>query len=362
LEGNIEFRIKLERLLLRLRRIFLVLGGIFGLVGALLLGASVFSHDKASTLTEANAEDNSDCGPGSACGPIRYAVDESPVVTATVPIVARLDPAPSPGLPAASPEIVQTPDPVTPGPTPTAPRRMLVPPTPGVPTATALPTVNAGTDLIAADSYTSTAQVHARVDTPAAYQLVPEFLGLVKFDGPTAPDPPQLSGLFLPNRGPLVSTTYRINDWLWDAGQCGGQVDGCPGSLIDDWEVTLVGLATRPGESLSIPERAANIYPGGYIALVLYAADSQITLGYTRRDTVSDGYAVHVQGLCVDPNLVALYRAQNDANGRRASGLLPALRADQVIGLALGDEIKVAIRDKGTFMDPRSGKDWWRGY
>ena len=126
--------------------------------------------------------------------------------------------------------------------------------------------------------------------------------------------------------------------------------------------MTLVGLATRPGEALSIPERAANIYPGGYIALVLYAADSQITLGYTRRDTVSDGYAVHVQGLCVDPNLVALYRAQNDANGRRASGLLPALRVDQVIGLALGDEIKVAIRDKGTFMDPRSGKDWWRGY
>jgi len=39
---------------------------------------------------------------------------------------------------------------------------------------------------------------------------------------------------------------------------------------------------------------------------------------------------------------------------------LPALRNNQALGQALGFEIKVAIRDAGSFMDPRSQKDWWR--
>jgi hypothetical protein len=194
------------------------------------------------------------------------------------------------------------------------------------------------------------------------YQLVPETLALVKFEGPTAPDPPQLSGLFQPNRGPRIKTAYRVSDWNWDPGRCEGLGRGCPGSLIDAWEVTMVGLATRPGEPISPPERGASIYPGGYRALVLYAAETQLTLGYTRQDTVSAGYAVHLQGLCVDSNLLALYRAQNDANGWRATGHLPALRNDQIIGQAQAVELKVAIRDKGSFMDPRSGKDWWQGY
>ena len=38
---------------------------------------------------------------------------------------------------------------------------------------------------------------------------------------------------------------------------------------------------------------------------------------------------------------------------------LPALRAEQAFGRARGDEIMVSIRDTGSFMDPRSRKDWW---
>ena len=193
------------------------------------------------------------------------------------------------------------------------------------------------------------------------YEIVPEPPELVSFDGNTAPDPPQLSGLFQPNRAPLIKAAYRVNEWLWDAGQCGGQIHGCPGSLIAGWDVTLVGLTTNPGEAISIPERGSQIFSGGFKALVLYADERQITLGFTRHDTVAAGYAVHILGVCVDPNLVALYRAQNDANGWRTSGRLPALRNDQVLGTALGDEIKVSIRDSGSFMDPRSGKDWWQG-
>jgi hypothetical protein len=64
----------------------------------------------------------------------------------------------------------------------------------------------------------------------------------------------------------------------------------------------------------------------------------------------------------VDPNLLALYRAQVDAGGWHVTGQLPALRHNQPLGTAFGAEIQAAIRDNGTFMDPRSHKDWWKGY
>jgi len=87
-----------------------------------------------------------------------------------------------------------------------------------------------------------------------------------------------------------------------------------------------------------------------------------MTLGYTRDDTVATGYVVHLENVCVDPNLLALYRAQNDAAGFRATGFLPALRANEKLGTAFGDEMQVAVRDRGAFLDPRSRKDWWQGY
>jgi hypothetical protein len=94
----------------------------------------------------------------------------------------------------------------------------------------------------------------------------------------------------------------------------------------------------------------------------LYAEEQRLTFGYTRRDTVANGYAVHLENICVDPNLLALYRAQTDAGGWHVTGQLPALRNNQALGTALSGEIKVVIRDRGAFMDPRSRKDWWRGY
>ena len=96
--------------------------------------------------------------------------------------------------------------------------------------------------------------------------------------------------------------------------------------------------------------------------MVLYAEERRITLGYTRRDSVATGYAVHIEDVCVDPNLLALYQAQTDSDGWHNTGYLPALRNNEALGTALDNEIKVAIRDNGAFMDPRSRKDWWQGY
>ena len=59
----------------------------------------------------------------------------------------------------------------------------------------------------------------------------------------------------------------------------------------------------------------------------------------------------------MSPDLLALYRAANDA-GR---GWLPALRGGQALGRARGP-LGVAVRDNGAFLDPHSRKDWWVGY
>lgn len=186
------------------------------------------------------------------------------------------------------------------------------------------------------------------------YQGVSVAGHLVDYSGDTDPQAPQLAGIFLPARLPLIKATYRVNHWDWNC--------NCPGGLVDDWETTLVGLSTAQGEPLAIPARGPQIYAGGYVALVLHATERQLTVAYTRHDTVAAGYVVHMLDLCVDPNLLAMYRGQNNANGWRSTRSLPALWSNQPVGVAAGSEVKVAIRDNGSFMDPRSRKDWWNGY
>lgn len=193
------------------------------------------------------------------------------------------------------------------------------------------------------------------------YTVVSETLALEFYNGPTDPNAPQLHGLFEPNRRPPIKRVYQINEWIWDAAACNGSARGCRGGPVDVfWPVTLVGLATTPGEPIHIPERGPQIYSGGFTAMVLYAEERQITLGYTRRDRVSAGYVVHLMNVCVDPNLLALYQSQKNADGWHTSGFLPALRNNQPLGVAAGGEVLVAVRDVGSFMDPRSEKDWWR--
>ena len=178
-------------------------------------------------------------------------------------------------------------------------------------------------------------------------------LSLVNINGPADGDAPQLPGLFDDGRLPKFTQAYRVRDWNWS---CGNQ--GCRGDPLSNVEVSLLGMQTTPGETIHIPRRGAEIYGGGYIALVLYADSKRITLSYTREDSVANGYTVHIEEVCVDPNLLSLYHADN--NGGR--GTLPAVHNGEAIGTAAGGEIAVAVRDRGGFTDPRSRKDWWHGY
>lgn len=177
--------------------------------------------------------------------------------------------------------------------------------------------------------------------------------GLFNKDGPVDGDPPQLAGIFNTPRLPPFGATYRVYDWDW---QCGEH--GCRSQPLDHVQVTLLTLDTARGEAVGIPHRRAQVYGGGYKAMVLYAEATRITLGYTRDDTVANGYTVHIENVCVDPILLAIY-AGSTAAGR---AFLPALREEQVLGTAHLGDILVAVRDRGVFFDPRSRLDWWKGY
>lgn len=178
-------------------------------------------------------------------------------------------------------------------------------------------------------------------------------LGLINVGGDTDANAPQLAGLFTPPRLPTFMAVYQIYDWNWACAP-----DGCRGNPITDPNVTLLEVAVNPGEPLSIPTRNVEIHSGGYKVLVLYAEETRIALTYTREDTPARGYLVHLEEIQVDPALLALYRAQ-DAAGRQE---LPALHNNERFANASGSTLKIAIRDTGSFMDPRSRKDWWVGY
>ena len=180
------------------------------------------------------------------------------------------------------------------------------------------------------------------------YRTTDASLELVNYGRGDDPRAPQLRGLFADGRLPTFTAGYRVYDWDWAC--------NCRGSLLADHGVTLAGLRADPGETIHVPSSGYEI-ESGYEVLVLYASEERITLKYTREDDAVFGYTLHVENVCVEPRLLALYRAQNKAG--RAE--LPALRAGQAFGRARGSEIGVAIRDTGKFLAPNSKGDWWRG-
>ncbi len=180
------------------------------------------------------------------------------------------------------------------------------------------------------------------------YEPTTAYLGLVDYAGSIDPAAPQFPSLFANNRTATFRSAHKVYRWDWTC--------NCRAGLITKWDVTLAGLATTPGEIIRLPVAGYDI-GGGYGALVLYAEQRRLTLKYTSEDDVVVGYTIHLENLCVDPNLLALYQQLNAA-GR---GELPALWPGQPLGRASGNEIGVAVRDGGSFLDPRSRKDWWQG-
>lgn len=193
------------------------------------------------------------------------------------------------------------------------------------------------------------AQEHADLNLALrSYAVTDAYKGLVDYGGDTDAKAPQLLWLFADRRLPAFHSVHRVYDWDWPNNRRGAPISYPP--------VTLLGLAAHSGETVHVPDSGYSV-GDDYEALVLYASPQRITLKYTREDNVVRGYAVHLEGLCVEPTLLALYSSCDGL----ARSQLPALRAGQALGRARGGEILVAIRDYGSFMDPRSRKDWWQG-
>ncbi len=176
-------------------------------------------------------------------------------------------------------------------------------------------------------------------------------LGLIPGINPVDTSAPQLAGLFGDQRVPTFTAVYQVYDWDW--------ANNRRGALLITPTVTLAGMGVAPGEVIRVPASGYDIglRPTGYEVMVLYATATRLTLKYTREDNVVFGYTLHLENICVDPYLLGAYQTLNAAG--RAQ--LPALTAGQGVGRALTTTLGVAIRDTGTFMDPRWRDDWWQG-
>jgi hypothetical protein len=153
------------------------------------------------------------------------------------------------------------------------------------------------------------------------------------------PNAPNFSRIFKPD----FVQAYTIHDWDWGC--------NCKGNLIKEDSVVLVGIKTTPGEPVFIPPKEGDIYGGSYYAAVLYASEDSLTFLYARAGSVVKGYTVHYLGLHTDPNLIARFRESKGSE-------LPGLTLDTPVGFA-SDQLIVAIRDNGKFLDARSKRDWW---
>ncbi len=178
--------------------------------------------------------------------------------------------------------------------------------------------------------------------------------------------PPQLATMFDPYAVPPLSGFYQVYDWNWVP----SPDPGSRGDPLTSYPVTALGLQTAPRQPLHVPTSAYDIDEGMEV-LVLFADENTIALRYTREDSsASQGYTLHVDNICTDPNLLALYDALDDPDGPRYDYVapenrphgydLPTLAAGQPFGTARGTEIVVAIVDTGQFMDPRSCNEWWQ--
>lgn len=169
------------------------------------------------------------------------------------------------------------------------------------------------------------------------YNRIDASKNLIDMGGDTDDRAPQLASLFSKQHGmPEISNTYRVNDWDWNQNK--------RGAPLTQYEATMVGFRTKPGEPLFVPRSGYEIDSEGHQAMVLYKDDDSMTINYTAEGTVAPGYTIHIEGIRARPDL---------KEGSRVS-------ASDLLGTARGDEVRVSIRDTGTFMDPRVRKDWWQ--
>jgi len=201
------------------------------------------------------------------------------------------------------------------------------------------------------------------------YQPNPDpnlVLDLVDYGLNDPTPPPQFATLFSPNRVPAFIEVYQVRGWNWAP----SPEPGSRGDPISNPPITALGLAVTPGEELHVPHSGYDI-GGGMEVILLYADEDTVALRYGREDSAgAQGFTVHIDNICTDRNLLALYASLDSPSGPRYvykpphqrpyAYPLPNLATGQPLGTALDSEVIVAIVDTGRFWDPRSCDDWWQ--
>ncbi len=183
---------------------------------------------------------------------------------------------------------------------------------------------------------------------------------LIDYGSGDPTQPPQFATLFSPYRVPTFADFHRVNGWNWAS----SPNPGTRGDAIPFPAVTAVSFPLPPDEPLHVPTSGYDIGSGAEV-IVIFADENTVTLHYTREDTSAVGYTIHIDNICTDPALLALYESLDDENGPRydypSSGYnLPALPAGKMIGTTGMGDMVVAITDTGAFQDTRSCNDWWQ--
>jgi hypothetical protein len=190
--------------------------------------------------------------------------------------------------------------------------------------------------------------------------------GLVDYGLNDPTPPPQFATLFIPYRVPSFMEVYQVSDWHWAS----SPEPGSRGDSVGSPPVTVLGLATTPGEVLRVPHSGYDI-GGGMAVILLFADEDTVALRYGREDSAgAHGFTIHIDNICTDPNLLSLYATLDAPEGLRYVYRPPQQRpyayqlvnlaAGQPLGIARESEIMVAAVDSGTFLDPRSCDDWWQ--
>jgi hypothetical protein len=161
--------------------------------------------------------------------------------------------------------------------------------------------------------------------------------------------PPQISTLF---NGPIPTIVKTYIVYAWDFRN---KKSLAPQSATPNFKVHLIGLNANPGQRLYGLRAGRKINSNGDVFMVLYASQKDITFTHSASDPLMGGYLFYFIDICVDPNLLRKYQ-ESQASGRRT---LPVVSPGQVFGYASNTDIKVAVRDTMSFMDPRYKEDWW---
>jgi hypothetical protein len=191
----------------------------------------------------------------------------------------------------------------------------------------------------------------------------PVYYGMVWYNYGQPHAPPQFSTMFSPDRIPSFVGYYKVHWWNWAP----SPDPGTRGIPDPNFAVTALGFGTTRGEQMLVPESGFDL-GGGMEAMVIFADEDSITLRYTRGDSACcAGFTLHVDNICTDPNLLALYNSLDAPGGPRyqypnSQYSLPNLPAGKPFGTARDTEVVVAIADAGCFLDPRSCQDFWQDY